>query len=122
MAAKDPDAAASLVVCATERDPVRAVRRSDKRWAASLKQLDENPVLVSASVHTAEKRLSYAAIGLAVTRGVDNNPWVCLVIRAMLGSAFDPAVEYDRWVDFLTAVLADADPAHTVHDHRQAWS
>ncbi|MBM0226520.1 MULTISPECIES: hypothetical protein [Micromonospora] len=112
VAAKDPDAAASLIVCSTERDPIRAVRRSGKRWAAALERIDENPVVVAASVHTAEKRLSYAAIRLEVTRVLDNNPWVRLVIRAMLGAAFDPAVEYDRWVDFLTEVLADADPAY----------
>jgi hypothetical protein len=112
VAAKDPDAAAGLIVCGTERDPIRAVRRTDARWAAALARIGENPVLVDTSVNTVEKRLSYAATRLTVSRVLDRNPWVRLSTRAMLGRAFDPAVEYDRWVDFVAEVLDDADPAY----------
>ncbi|MCM0674772.1 hypothetical protein NCC78_08730 [Micromonospora phytophila] len=117
VAAKNPDVAASLIVCATERDPIRAVRRSDARWATALNKIHENPVLVQAAADAEEKKLSYAHVRLGVSRVLDNNPWVRLVTRAMLGTAFDPAVEYDRWVDFLARVLADADPAYGEVSH-----
>jgi hypothetical protein len=118
---RDPRVSAHVTACATERDPVRARRRTPARWNQALELIASNPVVVDATGTIEGKHSSYAHLHLTVTRVVDNNPWVYLTAHAVLGQTFDPGVEYDRWIDFLADVLDDADPGYAEISYDRGW-
>ncbi len=120
VSSRDPRASAHITACATERDPLRARRRTPARWNQALELIATNPVVVDTTATIEGKHSSYAHMHLTVTRVVDNNPWVNLVVHAMLGQTFDPA-EYDRWVGFLAGVLDQADPVYAEISYDRGW-
>ncbi|HEX6500294.1 MAG TPA: hypothetical protein VF054_14880 [Micromonosporaceae bacterium] len=112
VAAREPGVKATVTACRTERDPLRGTRYTPARFASTLDLIGERPLVAQVDVYTEESHRAYGCATLTATRVVDDNAWVRLEIAADLGDAFDPDTGYDRWVDFMTEVLSDADPAY----------